>query len=97
MGAGISDRPEPVGLSMQIRFLLVTGPNTEPAIVEFGPGLNVIHGGSNTGKSYILRLIDYMLGASSLSDLRPPGIRARIAMTIRNLPRMPAREQLPPH
>jgi hypothetical protein len=48
---------------MQIRFLLVTGPKTEPALVEFGPGLNVIHGGSNTGKSHILRLIDYMLGA----------------------------------
>ena len=50
---------------MQIRFLLVTGPKAAPAIVEFGPGLNVIYGGSNTGKSHILRLIDYMLGASS--------------------------------
>jgi len=48
---------------MQLRFLLVTGPSSEPALVEFGPGLNVIYGGSNTGKSHVLRLIDYVLGA----------------------------------
>ena len=48
---------------MQLRFLLVTGPKSTPAAVEFGPGLNVIYGGSNTGKSHILRLIDYVMGA----------------------------------
>jgi hypothetical protein len=48
---------------MQLRFLLVTGSSCEPATVEFGPGLNVIYGGSNTGKSHVLRLIDYTLGA----------------------------------
>lgn len=50
---------------MQLRFLLVTGPNSPPASVEFGPGLNVIHGGSNTGKTHILRLIDFVLGAKN--------------------------------
>jgi AAA domain-containing protein len=49
---------------MQLRFLLASGPKSKPAIVEFGPGLNVIYGGSNTGKSHVLRLIDYCLGAS---------------------------------
>jgi hypothetical protein len=48
---------------MQLRFLQLTGPRVEPAVVDFGPGLNVIYGGSNTGKSHILRLIDYVLGA----------------------------------
>jgi hypothetical protein len=48
---------------MQLRFLHVSGPNTDPATVDFIPGLNVIYGGSNTGKSHILRLIDYVLGA----------------------------------
>ena len=48
---------------MQLRFLLASGPKSKPAIVEFGPGLNVIYGGSNTGKSHVLRLIDYCLGA----------------------------------
>lgn len=50
---------------MQIRFLIVSGPQKPSAELNFGPGLNVIFGGSNTGKSYVLRLIDYMLGASS--------------------------------
>lgn len=50
---------------MQIRFLIVSGPQKPPAELNFGPGLNVIFGGSNTGKSYVLRLIDYMLGAQS--------------------------------
>lgn len=50
---------------MQLRFLLVTGPNSPEASVEFGPGLNVIYGGSNTGKTHILRLIDYVLGAKN--------------------------------
>jgi hypothetical protein len=50
---------------MQLRFLLVTGPSSAPASVDFGPGLNVIYGGSNTGKTHILRLIDYVLGAKN--------------------------------
>lgn len=50
---------------MQLRFLLITGPNVPPASVDFGPGLNVIYGGSNTGKTHILRLIDYVLGAKN--------------------------------
>lgn len=50
---------------MQLRFLHVSGPNTEPANVDFLPGLNVINGPSNTGKSHILRLIDYVLGAQN--------------------------------
>jgi hypothetical protein len=49
--------------AMQLRFLHISGPDTKPATVDFVPGLNVINGPSNTGKSYILRLIDYMLGA----------------------------------
>jgi hypothetical protein len=48
---------------MQLRFLHITGPDTEPATVDFVGGLNVINGPSNTGKSYILRVIDYLLGA----------------------------------
>jgi hypothetical protein len=48
---------------MQLRFLHVSGPDIEPATVDFVAGLNVINGPSNTGKSYILRVIDYVLGA----------------------------------
>lgn len=47
---------------MQLRFLHVSGPDVDPATVDFEAGLNVINGGSNTGKSYILRMINYLLG-----------------------------------
>lgn len=52
---------------MQLRFLRITGPEVPPAEINFGPGLNVIYGGSNTGKSHIMRLVDFVLGAG-----RPP-------------------------
>jgi len=48
---------------MQLRFLIISGPQTKPAVVDFMAGLNVIYGGSNTGKSHILKMIDYVLGA----------------------------------
>jgi len=48
---------------MQLRFLIISGPQSRPAVVDFVAGLNVIYGGSNTGKSHILRMIDYVLGA----------------------------------
>lgn len=47
---------------MQLVHLTFTGPRVEPASVSFGPGLNVIYGPSNTGKSSILDAIDFMLG-----------------------------------
>src|ERR1039457_5556502 len=48
----------------QLRTLRVTGKGKTPAEVSFGPGFNVISGASNTGKSYILQCIDFMLGGS---------------------------------
>ena len=35
-------------------------------VVPFSPGLNIIHGDSDTGKSSILNLIDYCLGSSDI-------------------------------
>ena len=48
---------------MQLRFLHISGPDVDPATVDFQSGLNVINGSSNTGKSYILRMINYLLGS----------------------------------
>jgi prefoldin subunit 5 len=50
---------------MQLRFLIISGPQCKPAVVDFVAGLNVIYGGSNTGKSHVLRMIDYVLGAKN--------------------------------
>ena len=48
----------------QLRTLTVRGRNKQDAVVTFRPGLNVISGASNTGKSYILQCIRFMLGSS---------------------------------
>lgn len=49
--------------SITLHHLCFTGPQKEPASVDFGGGLNVIYGASETGKSFILEALDYMLGA----------------------------------
>jgi predicted nucleic acid-binding Zn-ribbon protein len=51
---------------LRLRYLSFHGPTREPAVVEFGPGLNVVFGASNTGKSFIVDTIDFMLGAKGL-------------------------------
>lgn len=46
----------------QLRFLGFFGPHKPPATISFSAGLNVIYGASNTGKSFIVEAIDFMLG-----------------------------------
>ncbi len=47
---------------MRLCSLSFHGPSVPPAIIDFGPGLNVVYGASNTGKSFILNAVDFMLG-----------------------------------
>jgi len=49
----------------QLRTLRVTGPEKIDAEISFGQGLNVISGPSDTGKSYIVEAIDFMLGGAT--------------------------------
>lgn len=44
--------------------LRLTGQNKKDAIILFKPGLNVISGPSDTGKTFIFDCIDFMLGSS---------------------------------
>jgi ABC-type transporter Mla subunit MlaD len=46
-----------------LEALEVGGKDKPDAVLPLKPGLNVISGPSNTGKSYILQCIDFMLGA----------------------------------
>jgi len=46
----------------RLRFLGYFGPQKKPATVKFGPGLNVLYGASDTGKSFIVETVDFMLG-----------------------------------
>ena len=55
---------------LTLRHILFTGPRKEPAGLKFGPGLNVVYGASETGKSFILEAIDFMLGSTkALRDI----------------------------
>lgn len=51
---------------MIIERIDVKGNGKETATVELQKGLNVIAGGSNTGKSYIVECIQFILGASTV-------------------------------
>ena len=51
-------------LGIQLRSLRLRGQERSDARIDFSPGLNVISGVSDTGKSYILKCIDFLFGAS---------------------------------
>lgn len=55
----------------QIRRLALIGANLESAEIEFEPGLNVVSGPSDTGKTFILQCIDFAMGARRLPDTVP--------------------------
>ncbi|WP_224276012.1 ATP-binding protein [Streptomyces sp. LS1784] len=55
--------------ALALMHLTSVGPDKPPASVEFGPHLTVIYGASETGKSYIVEAIDYMLGATKLKTI----------------------------
>jgi energy-coupling factor transporter ATP-binding protein EcfA2 len=48
---------------LQLRGLSFNSPHKESASLEFQGGLNVICGASDTGKSFIVEAIDFLLGA----------------------------------
>jgi polyhydroxyalkanoate synthesis regulator phasin len=52
--------------------LMFTGPERTPVAVQFKPGVNIIWGASNTGKSFVRKSIDYLLGGE-LPALPPEG------------------------
>jgi hypothetical protein len=49
----------------------VAGPNQRPAAIALASGLNVIVGASDTGKTYIFELIDFLLGATKVPEAIP--------------------------
>ncbi len=49
-----------------ITSLIATGKEVENARVDFTKGPNLIFGGSETGKSHIMHLIEYIMGKRKL-------------------------------
>lgn len=54
---------------LRLRHLTFVGTSVEPATVAFGDNLTLIRGPSDTGKSFIVDAIDFMMGANSLKDI----------------------------
>jgi hypothetical protein len=54
---------------MQLRELRLIGNGKQSARLRFGPGGNVVSGDSDTGKSYMLRCIDFVLGADEMTKV----------------------------
>jgi hypothetical protein len=52
--------------------LMFTGPERAPVTIQFWSGVNIIWGASNTGKSFVRKSIDYLLGGE-LPTLPPEG------------------------
>lgn len=59
---------------LRLRHLAFTGSATVPvARLDFEDGLNIVYGASNTGKSFVVKTLDFMLGGA-----KPlPGIEER--------------------
>jgi len=51
-------------MTIELRQLAFTGPNTTGSTLQFAAGLNLLYGASNTGKSFATKAIDYLLGGS---------------------------------
>ncbi|MGW5647983.1 hypothetical protein [Saccharopolyspora sp. NPDC003762] len=54
---------------LRLNHLTFIGANVPPATVEFGPGTTVVRGPSDTGKSFIVDGIDFLLGAKALREI----------------------------
>lgn len=52
---------------LQIRKILLRGAGLEDAVVQFYSGANVLAGESDTGKSFLLECINFILGAEKLT------------------------------
>jgi DNA repair ATPase RecN len=52
-----------------IRHITFIGSGLDDASVEFGLGMTLVRGPSDTGKSFIADAIDFMLGANALKEI----------------------------
>lgn len=54
---------------LKLTHLTFLGTSVEPAQVQFGPAVTVVRGPSDTGKSFIVDALDFMLGANALKEI----------------------------
>ena len=51
--------------ALQFRYIRFLGPNKLPAEFTFKPGLNILWGSSDTGKTFLVQAMDFMLGGGT--------------------------------
>lgn len=68
---------------LQLGTMTFSGPQVE-ASIAFKPGVNVICGASETGKSFLAEAIDFMLGASKLKEIPERQPYGNIALEMRS-------------
>lgn len=49
-----------------IEKIIAKGKNKKDSVIELKPGVNIIYGPSNTGKTCIVRCMDYLFGSSNI-------------------------------
>lgn len=69
----------------QIRRLTLVGRGVPNAEVQFREGLNVVSGPSDTGKTFIVQCIDYMLGGKDVPESIPEAARYETVRLALNL------------
>lgn len=69
----------------QIRRLTLVGRGVPNAEVQFREGLNVVSGPSDTGKTFIVQCIDYMLGGKDVPESIPEAARYETVCLALNL------------
>lgn len=56
---------------LQLRKIVLRGEGVPDASIKFFPGGNIVAGESDTGKSYLLRCLDYIFGADEMKKRIP--------------------------
>ncbi|MBM9487461.1 hypothetical protein JBE38_16130 [Pseudomonas sp. ICBG1301] len=56
---------------LQLRKIVLRGEGVQDASITFFPGGNIVAGESDTGKSYLLRCLDYIFGADEMKKRIP--------------------------
>jgi hypothetical protein len=67
---------------LTLSHLTLTGTNVAAASVDFSPHVTVIHGPSDTGKSFIVDAIDFVLGAKELKEIPERNGYSRVLLGI---------------
>jgi len=55
--------------TIQIRSISFLGSRVSPALIDFDQNLSVVCGASDTGKSFLVEAIDFLLGGKELRDI----------------------------